>query len=97
MAKLSARGRIELGRWQIERETPNSDLTTSERITLALMSDGRLLQKRDVVFKPDTFNPEGRKYSWGWKQYKKIKTGLDLNEILNKWDKLFLDSGYKKV
>jgi len=48
-----------------------SSSTDWSRITLALMSDGAVLRKLDVRFKFD-----GRKHSYGWKNYAKAKPGL---------------------
>lgn len=52
-------------------------LTTWERVTRAHMSNGKILFKRDVRFRPDRFNPNGRYYSWGWKLYGRCKPGID--------------------
>jgi hypothetical protein len=50
-------------------------LTRWERTTLRLMSDGKVLEKRDVQFQPDAYDPLGRKYSYGWKVYGTMKPG----------------------
>lgn len=73
MAKLSARGRVELARVSRTLDTPNSTLTSKERYTKAYMSDGRLLTKLDVWFRPDRFDPDGRFHSYGWKDKGKLK------------------------
>lgn len=62
MAKLSARGRKEVARVTKLDASPNSDLVTERRKTYALMTDGAILEKTDVVFKSD-----GKKHSYGWK------------------------------
>lgn len=61
MAKLSARNRTELVRFEHE-SNGSSTLTDWSRTTIALMSDGKVLKKYDVRFLPD-----GRKHSYGWK------------------------------
>ncbi len=61
MAKLTARGRTELARLSIV-EVPNDSTITRERTRMvALMSDGNVLEKIDVVF------VDGKKHSYGWK------------------------------
>ncbi len=72
MAKLSAHGK-ELLRIELEKETPDGDLTTWSRTTRAYMSDGKVLAKSDVRFKPDQFRPKGEFYSYGWKLIAKQK------------------------
>lgn len=67
MAKLSAYRQREVLRVERERETPDDDLCSWRRTTLAVMSNGRVLEKRDVIFRPDAFNPSGRRHSFGWK------------------------------
>lgn len=85
MAKLSARGRYELV--EVSKELPGYNmsngepLTTWERLTKRLMSDGTILEKRDVRFAPEPFNPEGRYYSYGWKVAGKIKPGLSVAQF----------------
>jgi hypothetical protein len=56
-------------------------LTIWERVTRRLMSDGNILEKRDVRFRPSPIpaswdDPNGRRYSYGWKVAGKIKQGL---------------------
>lgn len=55
-------------------------LTVWERVTRRLMSDGSILEKRDVRFRPTPNcsweDPQGRRYSYGWKLRGKIKAGL---------------------
>ena len=72
MAKLSAHGQ-ELARLSKELDTPDGDLTTWERATYSVRSDGHILRKEDVRFRPDRYDPEGRFYSYGWKLYRKLK------------------------
>jgi len=72
MAKLSARGRKELARvTKTETLTEEQSSVTLERTTvLALMSDGKILQKDSVVFR------SGDKHSYGWKVRSKAKAGV---------------------
>ena len=61
---------------------PGSDpaLTVWERSTRRLMSDGKILEKRDVRFSPSPHctweDPRGRRHSYGWKVHGKIKEGV---------------------
>ena len=75
MAKLSARGRTVLMRATKEAETPNDEATSWAKTTRAWMSDGNVLEKRDVMFRPIGSMPAG-KHSYGWKQAGKIKAAL---------------------
>ncbi len=68
MAKLNARGRTELVRLSKVREDPTNDLTNWNRTTVALFSDRTILKKLDVRFTSD-----GRRHSYGWKKYGKMK------------------------
>ena len=72
MAKLHAHG-TELFRLVRSNPTPHSDFTTEERTTVSIRSDGSVLTKLDVRFKPESFNPAGFWHSYGWK--KKLGTG----------------------
>ena len=77
MAKLSAHGRELL---RIERELEITDpesSTTWARITRTYHADGKILQKHDVKFKPDSYRPNGERYSYGWKLYAKLKKNVD--------------------
>lgn len=67
MAKLSAHG-TERFRLVKSKSSRPSDLTTEERITVSIRSDGSVLTKLDVKFKPDSFNPTGFWHSYGWKK-----------------------------
>ena len=63
-----------------EDKNPVSDSIIYEKITVAMMSDGKLLTKRDVIFKPTMYgNPSGDKHTWGWKVKGKLK------EIYKTW------------
>ena len=76
MAKLRAYGQREVLRVERERAPTAPDaLTDWERTTLAVMSNGRVLEKLDVHFKPDAFEPTGRRHSYGWKVKGKLATG----------------------
>jgi hypothetical protein len=96
MAKLSAHGR-ELLRISKEKDIPlgthtilkdGTDLgetsTTWERVTRVYMSDGKILQKLDVRFKPSTFEPKGKFYSYGWKITAKMKPGHSVYDLVAK-------------
>lgn len=91
MAKLSARGRTELVRMTKEDENPNSDLISYERTTIAFMSDNRILEKRDVVFKNDSFGPHKHTYNWTVKM--KCKQGVTKEKVIEVYSK----KGYKVV
>src|SRR5262249_17133713 len=76
MAKLTARGRHEI--WKISKEdpSPKSDLVTWEKTELTLMSDGSLLRRRVVKFKPGPYDQgKPRHHDYGWKEWKKVKAG----------------------
>lgn len=77
MAKLSARGRTQLAEAVLEYGDHGDTLIDWERITVRLMSDGFLLEKRDVRFRPDAFNSTGRKHSYGWKTISRYRNGAN--------------------
>lgn len=66
---------------------PGSDpaLTVWERVTRRLMSDGTVLEKRDVRFRPSPNcsweDPKGRRHSYGWKVHGKLKAGLTADDF----------------
>jgi len=58
-----------------------SDSIDWERVSIAIMSDRNILKKRDVRFLPDTYNPTGRRHTWGWKVAGKLKEGADMVRV----------------
>jgi hypothetical protein len=75
MAKLSAHGK-ELLRIELERDITEPESSTSwRRVTRAYMSNGKVMEKIDVRFKPSSIRPEGERYSYGWKIYATRKAG----------------------
>jgi hypothetical protein len=75
MAKLNAHGIQLLVLQRTTVPTTVDSLTISDRETVAYMSDGAIMRKVDVVFKPGPFDPPaGRKHSYGWKLFK--RTGV---------------------
>lgn len=81
MAKLSARGRTELARLTRDRSITD-ELINRERITLAFMSDGNILRKRDVWFRSD-----GRYHSYGWKVLKRLHAHDDIDGAIADYEK----------
>ena len=86
MAKLSAHGH-EILRLEQERDIPASEdsLCNWERKTRSYMSDGKILEKWDVRFRPDSLDtangrPNGRLHSYGWKITAKLKTGFAMEQ-----------------
>lgn len=57
-------------------------LTIWERTTRRLMSDGRILEKRDVQFQPDWLDKAGRRHSYGWKVRGSLKAGLTVEDFV---------------
>jgi len=80
MARLKNNG-TEVYRLTRENPVEPGDLIDWDRTTIAIMSNGKLLKKRDVNFKADTYNPNGRKHTWGWKVAGKIKQGVDFEKV----------------
>ena len=66
--------------------------TSWERTTKTLMSDGNILEKFDVRFQADVSYPKGRPHSYGWKLYKKVKSGVEVEDFLSYYER----SGYTK-
>jgi hypothetical protein len=78
MARLSKHG-TELLRIELERDVIESESSTDwRRTTRAYMSDGKVMQKIDVHFKPTTYQAKGERYSYGWKLYATRKAGTTL-------------------
>lgn len=90
MAKLSAYGRKELVRLVREKDIKDNNLISWERKTLAFMSDGHILEKRDVRFLPDAYDPQGRLHSWGWKKLAKVKENVSIDKV----KEFYLNKGF---
>ena len=88
MAKLNARGRIELARVAKENKVTDSDLISWERTTFALMSDRKVLIKRDVQFKTDN-----RTHTYGWKLHYKLNMDITPESFVS----IAFAGGYLKV
>jgi len=103
MAKLSARGRSEVKRWAFSKDADQNpdEQITHERVDVALMSDGNILRKRTVWFKPSQFDPNGRKHDWGWKLHVKLNPSPITPELVQKVEdfyyKKYLAKGYQPV
>lgn len=50
-------------------------------------SDRTILEKRDVRFQPDRFDPEGRRHSYGWTVRGKAKEGVDAAKFREIYEK----------
>jgi len=67
--------------------------TVWERTTKTLMSDGKILEKWDVRFRPHMSYdpPEGNFHSYGWKVYGKAKAGLTAERFIE----VYVKAGYR--
>lgn len=63
-------------------------LTTWERRTLALMSDGKILEKLDVKFQPMSYESRVKPYSYGWKVKGSLKVGKTAEQWVAVYEKL---------
>ena len=85
MAKLKARGRTEIWKVGKENDSPVSDLIVWERTELALMSDGRILKREVVKFKPGPYDKGvPQKHDYGWKEYRRLKAEGSPSRLLEK-------------
>jgi hypothetical protein len=87
MAKLSAYNQHEVLRLERENHTPDGDLTVWERRTLVVMNTGRVLEKLDVRFRPDRYDPAGRRHSYGWKVKGKLRPTATLNAVREAYER----------
>jgi len=93
MAKLSAHGRELL---RVERERAINDPERSitwERLTRSYHADGKVLQKYDIRFKPDTYHPQGELHSYGWKLFGKIKADRTAQQAVDTIAQSIRDKG----
>jgi hypothetical protein len=88
MAKLSARGRVELVR--LVKDEAEDDLTTRGKQYVALMSDRTILSKLVVWFKPTTYCGE-RRHDYGWKRRSKVKEGVTAEQFTA----VYVKAGYR--
>jgi hypothetical protein len=95
MAKLSAGGRTELARVarEVDFSVAENDLIDWQRITYALMNDGKVLCKRDVRFRSEF--RDGGKHSHGWTVVDKL--GLRTLDGAESWVARLESAGYKRV
>lgn len=82
MAKLKAHGR-EILRYSKEKPG-DGDSTEWERTTTAYMSDGKVMEKLDVRFKPWREGEQPQSHSYGWKLKGKLKPGANLAVLRDK-------------
>src|SRR5579859_7579140 len=59
---------MELFRLYKTELTPHSDLTAGTQTILSIRSDGTVLFKLAMEFRPDSLNPTGFSHSYGWKK-----------------------------
>ena len=81
MAKLSAHG-AELLRTSLAKEVTDAErMVDWERISRSYHTDGWVLEKIDVHFKPGIGHVNGERHSYGWKRRCKVKPGLTPRQI----------------
>src|SRR3954465_6521157 len=93
MAKLSAHGQEV---FRVEKEGDVTDparSTTWEKTTISLMSDGKILEKVVVRFKPSSYETKPRLHDYGWKKRAMLKPEGDPAKLLE----AYLKKGYKLV
>lgn len=93
MAKLKAKGRMELMRFEKVCEVRSDSAIEWHRESIALMSDRTILSKRDVRFKPDQFSPKPRIHSYGWKVAGKVSPTVELERI----QKAYESKGFTRI
>lgn len=82
MAKLSARGRKEV--FRVSKKTEVTDPSRGihwEKLFKTLMTDGTILEKRQVLFVATEYSSE-RLHDWGWKVVGKLKPTLTADDLL---------------
>ena len=95
MAKLKARGRVELARMEKEAFPTIAEDSHLEwkRWTRTLMSDNTVLEKYDTQWRPSPTFPKGNKHSYGWKVHGKLKAGLTPEQ----WIEIYKKNGFREV
>ena len=96
MARLSANG-FEVARFERTALTPDSDITVKNRMIYSIRSNGWVLHKRDVWFRPDSFNPSTRLHSYGWKRWRKAPPNTSPEQFLEILEPKFLKVGLVRV
>src|ERR1700694_2560670 len=88
MARLSKHG-TELLRIESEHDIADPERSTDwQRTTRAYMSDGKVMQKIDVHFRPTAYQAKGERYSYGWKLYATHKKGTTIEQYRDYVSKL---------
>ena len=83
MAKLSAYGRSVVA--QLKKQIPDqSELTVGRWVVYSIMSNGDIMKKDQVRFRPDQYRPNGELHDWGWHKYARLKTTADVNTFINR-------------
>jgi hypothetical protein len=77
VATLHANGNELLRIEKIIDNPTSSALVVWERGTISYRTNGTILRKYDVRFKPNLSNPKGRFHSFGWKRWKRAKKDAD--------------------
>lgn len=96
MASLSARGCTILARVSFEQAVPTDELIMWRKDERAYRSDGTILARRVVRFKPDGCNPEGRRHDYGWTVLQQVKK-MVLPLTPEKWLRHHESKGWNKV
>lgn len=88
MATLSRHGKVQVRLSKIE-ETPESLDVVKRRHTVTYHSDGWILEKDDVWFKPNAMCPAIRQHTWGWKLKQRLTAPME------RVRDFYLSRGYK--
>lgn len=98
MARLSAYGQRELARVRFTRESPQDDLVIKSITERAFMSNGRILERRVVWFKPDAYDHgKARRHDYRWTV--KVKAGAMATDpaTVQSWLDAKLAKGWERV
>lgn len=89
MAKLKAHG-TELARMESFREfsAAEDESVLWRRTSDVLMSDGVILRKIDVKFRPMSWETKEKHHSYGWKRKAKIKKGITVDQWIAAREKI---------
>ena len=102
MAKIKARGSSEVARVCKEAHVQDDESISWRKVIRLLRSDGVILEKRQVRFKPryPGDSPKGELHDWGWKRIGKLKIEskkelkADPTTVANRWRAGWYNKGY---